>query len=322
MQEQIRFDLVDVLDTLRRQRKFVLGITIAAAIIGAIFYLAGKKKYKATSEFLIANAQYTDRNNLFRQDRAVFIQYFAPEDDIDKVMALANSENVKGTIIKNTGLAKAYGLNPDDPNDGAKLYDRFSKNFEAKRTENQNMLLSYTDPDPKIAASVTNEAVKVLSQTYSWFFTEQRINALNSIQNKINETDSAINILTDSLAAVRDRYGIYDVFTGQQIVNGARGGGAGYGKALEQVRNMEATKDQLVGDRARMASVMNEFSTGNKAGDLPLIQVISPAYPPNKPAGLGLPLTVIACALAGLFFSSLWVLMVAYYRTLTAASRR
>ena len=96
---------------------------------------------------------------------------------------------------------------------------------------------------------------------------------------------------------------------------------AGYGKALEEVRNMEAAKDQLVADRARMSSVMNEFATGNKAGDLPLIQVISPAYPPDKPAGLGLPLTIVACALAAFFFSALWVLAVAYFRMLTAASR-
>ena len=314
MQDTQRFDLIEITAALRKRRGFIIGLTVAAAIVGAVFYVATKKQYKATVEFLIANPQYTDRQNIFRQDRAAFIAYFATEDDIDKVMALAKSHKVQEEVIAKTDLPGAYGLDPAKQEDEQKLWSRFIKSFDAKRTDLQNVTVSYTDPDPKIAMRVANESVKSLETAYSAFFTSMRMNALHSLEAKMHDADSSITSLTDSLANLRDRFHIYDVFSGTSNGNGARTAGAGYGAAIEQVRNIESIKDQLVADRARLTSLATEFSTGSKAGDLPLIQVITPATLPEKPAGLGLALTIVACALVALLFSIVWVLMTGYYR--------
>lgn len=319
-----RFDLVDITRTLQRRVRYILAITVAAAVLGGIFYLVQKKKYKATTEFFVANPAYTDRHNLFRTDRSQIIDYFGTEDDIDRVIAISKSEQAKMKVIFTTGLNTIYKLDTTKKGNKAKLLMRYTNAFDIKRTEYKNVEVSFTDADPKVAAMVANKAVEVIDDIYTSYYGNIRRHVQQSLSIKLRETDSAIAVLTDSLAVLRDQHGIYDILSPSRqtlISNTGRGGGPGYGKAIEQLQNIESIKDQLVMDRAHYTSVINEFTTGNRAGDMPLIQVMSPAEVPAKPSGLGLILTVVACALIALFFSTVWVLLTAYFRTITATDR-
>ena len=325
MSDTPRFDLVDIAHTLRRRARFILLITLLAGGVGAAFWLIGKRKYKAQASVLIANPLYSDRNNLFRNDKTMFVDYFGREDDIDKVLAVAKSDQTKGVIINYMQLAKTYDFDTSKEDDRVALFNRFKKSFEIKRTEYQNVEIAYTDTDPRLAADVTNNAVRIIDEIYSGYYNGLRNNARRSLEGRMQNTDSTIASLTDSLAIMRDKYHIYDIISPsrQNISTNqlAHGGGPGYGRAIEEIQNIEATKDQLVADRARFVSLINEFSAGTSIGDQPQIQVISPASVPDKAAGLGLVMTIIVSLAAGAFFVTLWVLLAAYFRALTSVTR-
>ncbi len=320
-----RFDLVDIAKTLRRRARFILLVTLLAGICGAAFWLIGTRKYKAIASVLVANPLYSDRNNLFRNDKVMFVDYFGREDDIDKVLAVAKSDQTKGVIINYMQLAKAYGFDTSKEDDRVDLFNRFKKSFEIKRTEYQNVEIAYTDPDPRLAANVTNNAVRIIDEIYTGYYNALRNNARRTLLGRMQQTDSIIAGLTDSLAAMRDRYHIYDIISPsrQNATTGqlAHGGGPGYGRAIEEIQNIEATKDQVVMDRARFVSLINEFSAGTAIGDQPQIQVISPASVPDKPAGLNLVVTIIISLALGALFVTLWVLLAAYFRVLTSVTR-
>lgn len=321
-----RFDLVDIAKTLQRRGRFILLITALAAVGAAVAWLLGTRKYKANASILVANPLYSDRNNLFRNDKATFVDYFGREDDIDKVLAVAKSDQTRGVIINQLGLAKEYKLDTSKEDDRIELSTRFSKNFEVKRTEYQNIEVTYTDPNPRLAAYVTNQAVRIIDEIYTGYYNALRNDARKTLKVRLLQTDSMIASMTDSLAAMRDRYGIYDIISparmnmmSGQLSKGK--GGPGYGRAIEELQNIEATKDQMVADRARYVSLINEFASGVGIGEQPQIQVISPASIPDKPAGLGLILTIVVAIVVSAFFATLWVLLVAYFRALTAVTR-
>jgi hypothetical protein len=99
-----------------------------------------------------------------------------------------------------------------------------------------------------------------------------------------------------------------------------KGGGKGYGRAIEELHKVESIKDQLVIDRAYYISALNEFNaTTNSA--MGYLKVITRALPPTNPSGLGTMLTVVAAGLLSFFFSTLYVLMMAYFRKLNAVER-
>ncbi|PZF73882.1 Wzz/FepE/Etk N-terminal domain-containing protein [Taibaiella soli] len=319
-----RFDLVDIAKTIQIRRKLIIGITVAAAILGVVGYLVQKKKYKAIAEFLVTNPEFADRSNIFRNVDTRSIDYFASEEDIDRVMAIAKSDMVRNQVIRNTDLYKIYELDPNNVDDQEKMGGKYKKNFEIQRTENKNLEVSYIDHSPKVSADVTNEIVRVVEETYRNYFNTIKGKMIFSLQNKAHEVDSNIALLTDSLAHMRDRYKIYGIVSPnrQSIVSGdVKPTAADFGRGIEQIQNVEAMKDQFVMDRAKYASLLNEFETGTRADELSYVKVVSSATPPVKPTGLGFILSVIACTFVGFFVAVLAVLFSAYYRALISVER-
>ncbi len=318
-----RFDLIDIVQTLQKRFRYILIISVAAAVLGAVVYLVRTKKYKATATFFISNPKYVDRTNLFRGEHSQFIDYFGTEDDVDKVVAIANSDSMARKVILSQNLGPAYGLDVSKPEDMSKVIGMFRGSYEAKRTENTTMDISFTDSDPQRAADIANDATKAISAIYASYFANIRTHIESSIQTKIGETDSAISKMTDTLAAMRERYGIYDILSPSRknmISGNLHSTGAGFGRAMEDIQTIESTKDQLVINRAEYLTVLNEFNT-SRSGDMPLIQPLNKAYAPYKTKDFGLVGTIAISFLVTLFFSALWVLLVAYFRVVTTTER-
>lgn len=318
-----RFDLIDVVQTIRQRRRFVISVTVIAALLGAAFYLLKKKKYEAKTEFLVANPLYADRNNIFRTVDAKFVDYIGGDDDLDRVTVIGESDTVKMAVIRSQHLAEAYKIDTTKPKELQKLKELFKNSFDIKRTEYKDVILTYTDTDPLRAANVANASVQEIEQTFRGYYNNMRHDVCQSLQVKVNQLDSSINALTDTLAGLRNRYNVYDIISParQNLIVSNVKSGAGAGMGIEEIQNVEATKDQLVTDKAKYISLLNEFSFGTKKDEMPLVQVLTKAEPPVKAKGPGAILTVIGCALLGFFFAVFYILITVYYRLLITAER-
>lgn len=319
----LSFDLVDIIRTIQKQKRFILIITIAGMALAGASVLVKKKKFKAEARFLVNNPLYGDRNTLFRSIDTRYVDYFGGDDDLDKIMAFAGSDTVRNRIIRNCQFQVIYKKDINDPKGYAELMSIFKKNFNIKRTEYKDVEVSYTDYDPQTAANVANMSVKVLEETYRQYYNNIKNGIYKSINDQVTKLDSSINTLTDTLATMRDQYGIYSIISPARqnvITSEIKGGGKGYGRAIEEIQNIESIKDQLVTDRAHYISALNEFyATTNSALDF--VKVITRALPPTNAAGLSTEITLVAAGLLSFFFSTLYVLLMAYYRKLNAIER-
>jgi uncharacterized protein involved in exopolysaccharide biosynthesis len=320
-----RFDLVDITHTLRNRGRFILTMTVIAAVLGLLFSLVRKKKYESQADIIMTNPLYTDRNNLFRANEMRFVDYFGGDDDADRVLVIAESDTVREMVAKKLNLADAYKLDMSKAEDRDKLKGIFKKNFKVDRTEYKTCQMFFTDTDPQRSAAVLNESIIAIEEIFRSYYVHMRGKVSTSIQAKVTEMDSTILSLTDTLSVLRDKYKIYDIVSPgrQNVMLGSikSSGAADFGRGVEEIQNIESIKDQLVADRAKYFSLLNEFSTGNSASDLRLIQVITAARPAVDPKGPGLLITTLACMLLGFFFSALYILIVTYYRLLVAVQR-
>ena len=317
------FDLVDIIRAIQKHRRFIIIVTIIAAILGGLFFAVRKKKYKAEAKFLVTNPLYGDRNYLFRNRDTRFIDYFGGDDDLDKVTALAASDTVRDRIIRNCQFQEVYKSDINDAKGHAYLMSIFNKNFNIKRTEYKDMEVSYIAYDAQTAANVANMSVQVLEEVFRSYYTGIKKSVETSIANKVTSMDSAIGALTDTLANMRDKYKIYDIISPSRenvITGDIKGGGAGYGKAIEEIQNVESIKDQYVSDRARYISELNEFAASTNSS-MRFLKLTTRAEAPTSPSGPGLVLTVIVAALLGLFFSVIYIVLMAYYRMLNTVER-
>lgn len=316
------FDLIESLRAIQKQRRLIIIITVLAMALGAAFVLVKKKKYKAEARFLVNNPLYGDRHTLFRTRETRYVDYFGGDDDLDRITALSNSDTVRDRIIRNCDFDKIYNMG-DISNDTAHAAYMavFSKNFNLKRTEFKDIVVSYIAYEPKTAAGVANMTVQVLEETFRHYYTSMKTGMGASVRMKVKELDSAIAVLTDSLATMRDRYGIYGIISPARsnVISGdVKGGGKGYGKAMEEVQNVESVKDQLVTDRAHYISLENEYAAA-VSDSINYLKMITRALPPTAPTGPSLTMAMMITGFVGLFFSTIYVLMMAYFRKLNEA---
>lgn len=316
------FDLIESIRAIQKQKRLIIIITVLAAAVGCLFSVIKKKKYKAEARFLVNNPLYGDRHTLFRSYETRYVDYFGGDDDLDRVTALGSSDTVRDRIIRNCDFDKIYKFG-DISNDTAHaMYmNVFSKNFNLKRTEYKDIVVSYVAYDPITAAGVVNMSVKVLEETFRHYYTSMKKGMGISISMKVKQLDSSINTLTDTLANLRDKYGIYNIISPsrQNVMNGdMKGGGKGYGKAVEEIQNVESVKDQLVTDRAHYISLMNEYSAAS-SDSIDYLKVITRAVPPTGPTGPTVLMTAFVGGSVGFFFVIVFVLFMAYYRKLNEA---
>ena len=293
-----------------KRRKLIGIVTIVAAIAGAIFYWTGLRKYEATTEFILRNPTYSDKNNLYSGDKT--IDYFAGEDDIDKIIMLSGSDLVQSQVIHNMHLATAYKMDSTTRRGELSLEKKFNSNLRLTRTEFKGLLLGYTDTDPVRAAEVANETVHILEKEFGGFYKDMRRNMYQSVMDKIHDEDSSINALTDTLSRLRNEYGIYDLLSPGRgnILGTIKSSGHGnFGMAVEKLQNIESLKDELVVSRSRQTTLANQFATGNDRSQMPMLKVVTEAKDPVRAKGPGGLLTVIICAFLGMFFSIVYILL-------------
>lgn len=297
--------VTDVVDSIRKHRVVIIIVTFATAIAGAVFYLAGPKKFEGKTEFVLRNPMYADRNYIYNTDTKL-IDYFANEDDIDRAMMMVEADIVQGKVIKNMKLAEAYGIDATNRKGEDQVAKKFAKNFNITRTEFKSLVLSYTDVVPERAANVANECVRVLESEYGEYYKEMRRGMYLSLMDRIKGEDSLINTLTDSLVVLRQRYGINDLINPARynlMLSGVKDNGSkDYPQGLEQIQNVASLKDEIVTNRAKQLALVNQYMTGTESERMPVLKVVSVARTPVSPKGIGGMYTVLASAFLGFFF--------------------
>jgi len=306
------FNLPGLYITILKHKRVIFLLAFLSAVAGAVFYLVYPKHYEAKTEFVLRNPIYGDRNNIYNTKQ---LDYFAAEDDVNRLIFMAQSELVQMQVIRNMNLAGCYQVDTTNPKGMFGLKKMFYKNMNIIRTEYQDLVLTYTDNDPTRAANVANECVRVAEIEYNNFFDVMRKKEFDAIKQKTAEEDSAISALTDTLYQLREQYQIYDLMSPARhnIMSASLSvnkGIKGIGMGIEKIQNVEAIKDEIVSDRANKTTLLNEYSTAlNGESRFPLVQVITPATPPVNPKGLGGLLTVITCGALGFFFSTIIMLV-------------
>lgn len=315
-----RFDLVTIVRIIEKRKKFVMIITLLCMVVGTLFHFVRKKKYEAESAFFVANPLYLDRSSVFTPGESRNVDYFADEDDIDHVLAIAESDTIIRNTIINTGLDKEWNMDMNNPYWANEAKKKFKDHYEVKRTAYTLMEVYFSDHDPKMAAKVANEIVDNIEHEYRGFYLARRLDAANSIKHKMHDIDSTITYLTDTLTKLRNASGIMDLMSPARlnlVTSTIKGnGGKNMGMYVEVIQNFESIKDQLVADRAKSATLLNQYSTGNAPGETVLLHEITTAQPPVDPAGPKLWILIVACAFVGMFFSIVYLLLTSYYKAI------
>jgi len=205
-------NLLGVIQNLYKRRRFIIYTCIAAGVLTAAVSLFLPNYYRATTLFLAGSPDQANPQLLFNQGTRE-AGYYGSENDIDRILTLAESNELIYFLVDSFQLYDHYKVNKENPKADFKVRQEFLDHYEVKKNARDAIELSIEDTDKELAATMTNTAREKIDQIVQQLIKNTQKKNLVTYQNRIEGQQKNLLIMSDSLVRLRRQYGIIDPIT-------------------------------------------------------------------------------------------------------------
>lgn len=204
-------NLLSVVSTLFKWRRPLILLTGVAAIGSALLSLLLPNYFTATTRFLAVSPDQARPEYIFGGQENP--RYFGNEDDIDRLLTIAESNELVDHLVDSFQLFDHYQINPTNAKAQYRVRRKFRSRLEIIKTKRDALEFSFEDTDPELAAAVVNGARLEIDRIARALIKEGQYQTLVSLQEGVRVKEKQLTILGDSLAQLRQRYQIYNTKT-------------------------------------------------------------------------------------------------------------
>lgn len=279
---QKSFDLIELLKIIIRWKKSIL-IICAAALVGSIIISDPhilKPYYKSTTLFYPTNPSLTSSQNMFVESQASF---FGGPDDVDRLLSIANSIQLKSFIVKKFHLFEHYNIDSATkkyPNYAVQL--ELEDNYYAGKTDKGAIEVTVYDHDKQFASDMANTIVQKIDDINKEMLNDNKKKMLSIYTNKIKQKEGEIKDLSDSIIAVKQQF---DLFNGigdlRSITSLSKEQRASFDRAAEKYKVLQDKKDAAVKELNNSIVLSEQFSA-TISNEVPTIYLLEKAYPAER----------------------------------------
>jgi uncharacterized protein involved in exopolysaccharide biosynthesis len=225
MDKQIKdsnnFNSTNFIVFLWQKRKILIGLTLAAAILSAIFsgpfFITPKFKSTVvlfpTSTNSISKALLGD-NQGYKQD----LLQFGEEEHAEQLLQILNSSKIRDRIIQKYDLMKHYDIDKDSKYKRTLLNKEYKSNIKYRRTENMAVEITVLDADPDTAALIANDIAALLDSLKINMQKERAYRGYEIVKQEYENLKNDIQMKEDSLTKLREK-GVHDYETQAEMIN-------------------------------------------------------------------------------------------------------
>ena len=264
---ETRENLLGVLKSLFKWKKQILYVCAAAALGSIIIVLLLPVYYQAHTVFLAASPDQAKPELLFSKG-TLEGEYYGNENDIDRILTLAESTELVDFLIDSFNLYEHYKIDPEGPRSPYWVRKKFASLYEVKKTKRDAIQLSMEDRDPELAATIAKTARIKINQITQNLIKESQLRAMNTYDDNIKNKERLLNVLGDSLVILRGRYGIYntesqtETLTAQYSQSEARLiRNRSRLEALRTAKGVKGLRDTIIMVEALIAGIQGEVDT-------------------------------------------------------------
>jgi tyrosine-protein kinase Etk/Wzc len=202
-------NLLDVLRAIYKKRKFII-TTCSIVVLGTIVIsLFLPDYYKATTSFYAASPSLVDPNRVFATSEAG-IEYFGGDDEVNQILSAAQSNSLMDYIIQTFDLYTVYGIDTTDIKAPFKVRKELNKRYSVIKNANDGIDVSIEDTDRELAARIANAIRVRIDEIHSGFLRSSQELVLNTHKYSLDERRKNLQMFSDSLSKVREKYQIYN----------------------------------------------------------------------------------------------------------------
>lgn len=158
-----------------------------------------KPHFKSQIIFYPANPNAHDRSAFF-SERGVILDNFGSKDDINRFLAIANSEELVSYLVDSFNLREHYDIQKQ----GYFYVNRkFKGNYKAIRNDLGAIELQVLDTNPELAAQIVNAALEYIQKTYKGILLTNKQSTYDILREDKRAKEQEMQVLADSLSALK-----------------------------------------------------------------------------------------------------------------------
>ncbi len=201
-QNESDFNFAGILAFLLRYKWPILGATLAAGVLAAIFSMP----FFIPPKFESAVILYPSTTNSI--SKAILssnpadkmdVLAFGEEEEAEQILQILQSDDITRRIIEKYNLMDHYRINKNGDYPLTKLVKKFKKNVKYRRTEYMSIEILVLDEDPETAANMANDIAALVDSTKNKVQRVRAMQAYDIVKKQYEEKVDFINDMVDSL---------------------------------------------------------------------------------------------------------------------------
>jgi tyrosine-protein kinase Etk/Wzc len=203
-------NLLGVIETLLKWKNPILKV-IGLATLGtaAIAFLFLPNYYKSTTTFYVASPDLFKPEQVFGTSNKD-MDYYGTEDDVDRILTIAQSGEMYDFLIKKFDLYKHYAIDSTKEDAPFKVREKLEKLLEVKKTKFNAIELSVEDVDKRITADMVNTAREKIDEIAQRLIRDTQLKLIQAYESSFIEKERTLLGMGDTLARLRQTYGVID----------------------------------------------------------------------------------------------------------------
>lgn len=201
-------NLLGVLSTLFKWKKQIITVCAIAAVGSVVLSLLMDDYYESSTTFYVASPDQAlpDAVGTESADR----KYYGEPEDLDRVLTIAESKEIAGFLIDKYKLYEHYDIDTTHRLAPHRVNKAFRGHYNVKKTKYDAIEISVEDKDPVLAARMVNDARQKVEEIAQALIKNTMALKIETYKQSITDKSAELNVINDTLIAVRTRYGVYN----------------------------------------------------------------------------------------------------------------
>lgn len=204
--EEFSFETGGLILFLWKRKIPLIIITVAAAILSTLISFTITPKFRSSVVLFPASESPVSKSLLQAnfQDR-VGILGFGEEDQLERILQVLHSDDIREHIIDHYNLMEHYEIDPEGTFPLTKLFGEYSANIKFKRTEYNSIVIEVMDKDPQMAADIANDIATQIDSTMNRMKRDRAMKAFILVEKEYLSSVRRARELNDSLSIINKK---------------------------------------------------------------------------------------------------------------------
>jgi len=258
MENQKKYDLLDLLVYLWKKKLPIIIITIAGAVISIVVSLLLQDQFKASTVLFPTSFVSPTTSTIRHINQETDPLIIGDEDDLERMIQLLKSDYITDRIIKKYDLIKHYDIAEDDPYVITKVKKNYYGNVSFSKTSYQGVIVSVIDTDPQTSADIANDISVLLDSLISDMQKQRTLEAYLVVKEAYKNEKAFLNELEDSLDIYR-QLGVLDYVNEVERYSEAYGKAIGNNTITRKAEQFFSEKFELLKKYGKASLSLNEL---------------------------------------------------------------